>query len=488
MSQPPRRLTRPKAVVTQLLVSTLFLTTKHTWNLKGWTRREDTGRGGNGIDLPEIDIYNYIQQVRFAVFTWMGEAAEHYPRKFQTVLNTVNREVANGDDRDLQWGCIRSENPDLKENLGRYGIDTSSKSADGRVTSIVSGTSVVQLNFQTMQMIVNSNVVSALDSRTANHWLVVQTLQRMSKDENNEKTSGVKQCMEISKHEHVTTRFLLTEQLVIESWTGHETYASNSVFSDRDRGFPDELCVEEEWIRKLFMPIHKMHLDVGKVFTWNPKCKPHVQPCTYSLPEEEYSEDDRVAVMTMHQPLIGKGTKRWKEIVLLRDWNCVNIYSIIERARRYFRCLEYSSDARYSLCELQPGRPMIPLEWRIYFSSRPQDDVKGFQFWKPDCDPSIPWPKWGRHEGYSRKFIWSLYLGIKYAYSWQKLYVHSVLIRRAMPEAVLANNDRAKPQQHHELCVGPLSELRVGEQCLFGYCLQPCSMHLISGRTTAVDV
>ena len=180
-----------EAVVTQLLVSTLFLTTKHTWNLKGWTRREDTGRGGNGIDLPEIDIYNYIQQVRFAVFTWMGEAAEHYPRKFQTVLNTVNREVANGDDRDLQWGCIRSENPDLKENLGRYGIDTSSKSADGRVTSIVSGTSVVELNFQTMQMIVKSNVVSALDSSTASHWLVVQTLQRMSKDENNENPFGI---------------------------------------------------------------------------------------------------------------------------------------------------------------------------------------------------------------------------------------------------------------------------------------------------------
>ena len=146
---------------------------------------------------------------------------------------------------------------------------------------------------------------------------------------------------------NVSKSFLLNEQLLIEFWKPHEKFVENSVFfENRDRSFPDELGDEEEWIREMMEPLHRDYFDAGKKFN-SPKIqKPHEREFTYSLPEEEYTEDDRIAVLTMHRPK--EGSKHWKEIVLLRHWKTVHIYGMIEVGRKFYRRLEYTTDARFS--------------------------------------------------------------------------------------------------------------------------------------------
>jgi hypothetical protein len=59
----------------------------------------------------------------------------------------------------------------------------------------------------------------------------------------------------------------------------------------------------------------------------------------------------------------------WREIFVYRVWKVVHVYRIEEVGSRFYRVLEYTSDARYCYREMQP-----PTGAREY-----------------------PWPEWERH-------------------------------------------------------------------------------------------
>eukprot|EP00760_Papus_ankaliazontas_P003017 PhM_4_TR11378/c0_g1_i1/m.4426 len=118
---------------------------------------------------------------------------------------------------------------------------------------------------------------------------------------------------------------------------------------------PGALAPTEQWIRDLFEPVRLKFFN-------DP-----MNPIQFVLPERELPVDAWVGYLTAIHPERG-GT--WKEVFVLRNWNCVQIYDVISYGRRQYRSLCYSTDARYSLRELQPATG----------------------------DRRTPWPAWGRYE------------------------------------------------------------------------------------------
>ena len=85
------------------------------------------------------------------------------------------------------------------------------------------------------------------------------------------------------------------------------------------------------------------------------------------MPEAPLPEEAQVAYLVGKQPEQG-GV--WLEIFVYRARRMVHVYRIESHGRRYYRSLEYCTDARFCLRSMQPSMD----------------------------DRQHPWPEWGRHE------------------------------------------------------------------------------------------
>ena len=214
-----------ETLITRLCVSIMWLATKHTWAIRG---DKSTGRAGSGINIPEIEIFDHVQQTRRWCFSWLRESAVKYKKGFETVLNAVHAKIGgNGEDiSHICWGYIRSETGD--ENLGRFGVDqhahvSAVDSPDLEVLALSDGSSPMELNFQTMQLVIKSQTIGALRSDIASQRMVQHVLSHKIKRDDSDNSESransngaVKQCIVIGNFENVSKSFLLNEQPLIE--------------------------------------------------------------------------------------------------------------------------------------------------------------------------------------------------------------------------------------------------------------------------------
>ena len=116
----------------------------------------------------------------------------HRPRRCASVPHSPPRLFCA---RNQVWGYIRS-GPE-REHAGRFAVDESGWPGPAP-RALADGSTSVELNFQTMQILVNSCVIQALDSHMASDRLVRHVLQ--TKQDGGE--DRVFQCANISSHQN----------------------------------------------------------------------------------------------------------------------------------------------------------------------------------------------------------------------------------------------------------------------------------------------
>lgn len=125
----------------------------------------------------------------------------------------------------------------------------------------------------------------------------------------------------------------------------------------------DDLEPHEAWLAQVFQPCHEEH------FTNLPR-----GPLKWYLHDREpLPVDANIAMLTAKNPNVPGS---WKEALVFRELRMVQVYRIRSHGRRYFRSLEYTSNALLSLHALQPST-----------DGRRQ-----------------PWPRWSRHEAMEDDF------------------------------------------------------------------------------------
>ena len=126
--------------------------------------------------------------------------------------------------------------------------------------------------------------------------------------------------------------------------------------------YPEELFPSEKaWLPAVFEPVRQTYM----IFP---------QPLEILMPEEPLPDDAQVAYLVGKQPDQG-GV--WREIFVYRARRMVHVYRIESHGRRFYRSLEYASDARFCLRDMQPSvshrDSMWPL-WERHGAGHPYAD------------------------------------------------------------------------------------------------------------------
>ena len=118
--------------------------------------------------------------------------------------------------------------------------------------------------------------------------------------------------------------------------------------------YPEELYASEKvWLPSVFEPVRHAYLIFPR-------------PLEILMQEQPLADDAQVAYLVGKQPDQG-GV--WREIFVYRARRMVQIYRIESHGRRFYRSLEYASDARFCLREMQPS-------CLLYTSPSPRDRQK----------------------------------------------------------------------------------------------------------------
>ena len=412
--------------VLQVLTSFMFLSARHTWNVG--VRRQRRGEA-SGMDIPETELFEVVQEQRAALVAWLEDGK--LPREsLDAVLNAVYHEVASKRSNNYVWGHIRGR----PMNRGRYaavqdgtpwlGVKEAPQMSDGQ--------QAVEFNLQIMQLVLRGEVLSALDEDMA----LDKSLRRLLREDAEDAEVTTKQAITVGSHEERQSRYMVNEKLLVEQWNQFEKLAE--VVNDRDYNV-DELGDTETWMGELFEPLRKRYFVRGASLEDN---NPLPEDIAFFLPDQELAEGSTVGYLTAAHPKKGC---TWKEVFLYRTLGVVHVYSVQEHGRQFYRRLEYTTNAKLSLHELQPKtNDRYPL-------GAP-----------PDHPPLLPWTTWGRHEAYTEAFKTSLEPQGGFQ---PPPYPSSIVVYRARPEA---SQHCTEPEDTGAWCDSEWGEMMMPAQTLEG--------------------
>eukprot|EP01083_Nonionella_stella_P030773 84290_1 len=319
-------------IVSTFLSSFIFLSTRHTWNMKA-------------LSVPETELFEAWQVQRRSVVKWMHAAAR--PQLSAIVEGAVRvtagtgMRIASSTDLIRGWGYISGD-----RSIGRFTVAESAAKALENVnpSDVVETVSDhehgVEVNLQTAQLTLKTSHLKALDRHIAQHPDCVEVFGIQSM-----------QCAVIESAKNREWVRLVGRHHDIAFWKTPDDRMALQV-NDRDYE-PGFLPPSEQWIIPLFEPVRLAYFTQPV----------EVQFC---LPEATLSSDANVAYLVAIHPKAG-GT--WKEVFVFKHQRMVHIYSVLSHGRRFYRSLDYTTDARFALREMQP----------------PTGNRRG------------PWPRWGRY-------------------------------------------------------------------------------------------
>jgi hypothetical protein len=332
---------------TRLSSSFMFLTTRHTWNM-------------NLLGIPEHEIYELLSMQRRNLIQWTRSQS-------QSVLNslmesTIRVTAGTGGrkntasmnmilDSNNQWAYIEGQ-----RSVGRFSI-ASTRRVGSQTTSIYDSpvptisNSVelgIEIDLQTVQLTLKSSHLKALDTKVARDVDVQTIFGKKSMQGSITESTVHRTCINLIGRGHT-----------IHHWQTPDERSCIQLF-DREYS-AGELHDTEEWIIPIFEPVRLTYMTQPFV----------LQIC---LPTEYLSPDADVASLIGIHPKNG-GT--WKEIFVFKSLRIVQVYNILSHGRRFYRVLEYSSNCKYSLREMQPSiddrRSPWP-EWERYGAGHPYAD------------------------------------------------------------------------------------------------------------------
>ena len=357
-------------VASTISSSIVFLSTRHTWN--------------HNIleDLPEHEVYEVLSIQRRRLIEW----TRHQP---QLVLDKVMESVLRvttdtgtrlsvvapkydssprgreSRDNNLVWSYISGTRSSgrftqmpsrLLASQGKRKMDAALESTSGENFQMPPEVSDdlehgVEIDFQALQLTLKAAHLQALDSAIASD-LDVQSIFG--------KTS-----MQVTIVETTENRLwvsLTGRNYDIQYW---KTPDERPCLQEYDRDYnPGELFETEEWIAPLLEPVRLTYM-----------VKPFVlQIC---MPEAPLSPQVNVACLVGIHP---KNGGVWKEIFVFKKLGMVQVYNVVSHGRRFYRVLEYTTDCRYTLREMQPStddrRSPWP-QWERFGVGHPYDDHWG---------------------------------------------------------------------------------------------------------------
>ena len=318
--------------------SFLFLTTRHTWNL-------------NLLGIPEHEIFEMLATQRRRLISWTRQQSQHVLNELmestiRVTVGTGGRQAETADstltDSTRIWAFIEGE-----RSVGRFSVSATRRlgsmaSEEEAVGSIGDDVELgIELDFQIVQLTMKSSHLKALDAQIAGDGDVQTVFGKQSM-----------QGATVQSTVHRTWVNLIGRGHSIQHW---QTPDERSCVQDFDRQYSaGELQGgPEAWIVPIFEPVRMTYMTQPFV----------LEVC---LPEEQLSADADVACLIGIHPKNG-GT--WKEIYVFKSLQMVHVYNVTSHGRRFYRVLEYTSNVKHTLREMQPAL----------------DDRKA------------PWPEWERH-------------------------------------------------------------------------------------------
>jgi hypothetical protein len=221
-----------QASVSSILGSFMYLSSRHTWNQfedadgnddEANSDDEDDGSGGGehstskfrlSLDICETELFEIIQIKRRALVEWLNDE-KRTPKEFSDCLNAVytiatgTADVSRGDGGDFVWGKVR-----LDDHRGRYGV-CREESSSGEVQWLDEGDQKVELNLQTMQIVLRGMILGALEEHIASESVVKRVF---SEDQRGHGIQRSIQCVSLGNFKDMQTRYLVNEGFRLSWW------------------------------------------------------------------------------------------------------------------------------------------------------------------------------------------------------------------------------------------------------------------------------
>jgi len=328
-------------IASTLLCSMIFLTIRHTWNL-------------NLLEIPEFEIYELLQVMRRRLIKYTRSLEQQDLNELMEAAVRVStgtglRKSFRLKKKSRNWAYIRG-----KRSVGRFTVLTARSRfyqlAETKVKAVDdTGDLGVEIDWQTIQLTLRTSHLKALDNVIARNPDVVEIFGTKSM-----------QAATIQNAENRQWVRLVGRQHDIEFWRTPDTVEGKPRLAEQElmREYnPTELEDTERWIVPIWEPVRRK-------FFVPPPPNP---PIPIWIAEEPLDKDAEVVYMTASHPKLG-GTI--KEIYVFKTLQIVQVYDVFSYGRRFYRSLVYSSDARYSLRDIQPTTK----------------------------DRRAMWVSWGRHE------------------------------------------------------------------------------------------
>lgn len=320
--------------------SFLFLTTRHTWNM-------------NLLGIPEHEIFEMLATQRRRLISWTRTQNQQVlndlmESTIRVTVGTGGRKKNDVDpiltDSTRVWAFIEGD-----RSVGRFSVAATRRLGTVRVSDELTDIGTIEddsdlgieLDFQTIQLTMKSSHLKALDIKIASDADVQTVFGKKSM-----------QGSIVESTVHRTWVNLIGRGHSIQYW---QTPDERSCVQDFDRQYSaGELeGGTESWIVPIFEPVRMTYMTQPFV----------LEVC---MPERPLPADADVACLIGIHPKNG-GT--WKEIFVFKTLKMVHVYNVTSHGRRFYRVLEYTTNVKHTLREMQPVL----------------DDRKA------------PWPEWERH-------------------------------------------------------------------------------------------
>jgi len=339
-----------------LVGSFVFLTTRHTWN--------KSARKAGQLLVPETEIYELLTVTRRRLITWPRlQAQGDLDHVLQTALQISSsttgslRASAAVLDAGNRWSIIGGVH-----SIGRFAIAstrTVKEEGDDKATiagdpsaaatsplvqaaiseetqhtavEVVADTGLLgcEIDVQIGQMTLRSKHLSALESAVANHPDVKLIFG-----------DATMQASLLERAEHRCRYRLVGLGHELDHWkTPHDSLPPLS--DPWERAYdPSELGESEGWVAKLFEPLRKAFFN-----------GPSPPPMQFMLPEQSLPKHAEVAMLLGLHPGLGGP---FKLVVLFRSFKCAHVYECVTQGRQWWYTLHLTTDARFSLRDLQPS-------------------------------------------------------------------------------------------------------------------------------------
>ncbi|CAK9110721.1 ATP synthase gamma chain 2 [Durusdinium trenchii] len=343
--------------IKRFLSSLTYLSSHHTFNQER-------------LEVPETELFEALHLHRRFMVRWLVEQRRvNALQGFNSVLRSCHHQLSalgdtSADTSSFEWVCVG----DASEYEGRFGVlseaapdkeaqgeakEKEEASKPGIKTVNASDAFWIELNVQLLQVTVRGRTLVPLEDYIWND----EDFKHVFVSELGEKGAMQKttvQCSALLTSSNATVRELLSIPFRATYWSSKP--ANFLPFLDEwDRLYDVEDLEEDEfWIAELFEPVRR------QFFIPPPPRRP---PLWFMKDEPIPGDTTVVQLMGVHQEA---KARIWKEVHLFKERRMIHIYALRAYGHQLYRQLEYSSNARLCMRELQPSLDDRERPWELW--------------------------------------------------------------------------------------------------------------------------